>query len=1811
MINNYKNKFFLLSHLLFSSLFFIMQDCTAAPSSLDMASYNTKYLLNHPLKIKKNNTKKSREKVNGNVRKKQKLTASDNDDNKPWSNAFNFAKTLGTQVDPRTGVLSAFIKTGSMVSNLGHGPDINLQINYSSISTANPDGLAEGWSWNLTHFNPKTNQLTTSLGQNFHLVQQSDDTWQPQYHKLKDISITGNKTTHFKITYANGLREILNHEGYETRLEQQNGWGVNFIYVPGTHLLQSITDDQNHKIIFNWNENYINVISAGTDGQPVAVRIDNNNNQINRVFLPQQSNAALTAIQITYIGNMLTKMSYPSGLKKAFTYNCNSAVKFSMEGDRSFGTLCAVSRETVIHGAVQPNSVINYKYSQANSNGHDYLGYNSGLALLNRSDSDALFKTPVDYTYQTSQDNGLIKEIHTYDKYHLLIRDRKVSDRTEHLLSETDNFYCRTDRLNGCAHTSFENLPATYSLPLKVVTKRWGDNTSEPAVDSIDRMYDDQGRIISNTDNYGRTTKTIYCPYQGDKFCPETPKTWRLNTLLEKVTTYPAKRNEDSIDLPIVVYNHYRKLVNYIGKDYLLVPVYQEKHSGSNIRTITRSYYTNPSDLLSYGLLKKITKGGNAQGSLTSVTKDYRYTASPDGHSKTTYSSIELAQNKLLPLPTVTTSMFTNQRLQYTDATGKNITRYHYDEIGRLIQTDMHAGTQFLSHVHYQYTLSPTLNEVIITKGNGLRHKLIMDSEGRQIMDFREPILVNGKADHDHWVLKNKATYDNYERLTDKYSYFYDLCGKLDSLQTTYHYDDMGAVNQTDLPDGEIVTKHYDDPYRCQVSYRQNRQGERSVISIIVVNKINKPVQKIILPATQKVLPSLQMLCMHGDKQPGAQVTTIRYDGFGRAVMITDPEGNVIHRNYNSLGKITDMTNPVGDKIHYVYNLTGQIIQTWVLPVSGGRYLLSSAQYSAAGQLLWKAGEDGKHITYTYFSDGKPQSVIMPNKHIITWKYNSIDIPVTTYIDGHSQLHTDYDPVTVLPIQKSDITGVTTLSYSDDGLLLEKKHTGSNGYQNYQFQWQYDKNRRMVSRTDIHGNKTFMTYDRMGRITAAYYKKQLLFTNVYDDFSRRTKIIYGSQMQRDIDYDAYGHPYHINDTLNGQLLSGWYYTYDKNGNIIQIKRQGDNNKQAVIHYDYDKLDNLVAMSCDGSSGLPLCPRDTAFANSGLKSAPIITRQKYTFTPLNRIAQVQETLQNSENNITLSKLTRYDYSDFKVPLRLQHVNIVWNKSQSAIKNIIYDSDGNMKTDGQGNQINYNVFNQITHIEKTNGRQSFYTYDGSGKEVMEKTQYDIRYLFYCNGSLVNERVIDSDQVVHTAGYYGVARTIDGVIDQYYEHNYKGDVVSVLKKDAQNDNRYLLNYRNIYSPYGMSWHSPLSSSEPFYKCTLFGFDGERTDFASGWQFLGAGHRTYNPQQRYFVSEDPYGDGYSFGSNNPVMKTDPDGNFPRWLGKVMGGFNDVFSLGIAAIHKKWAHITSSVVMAGLAVAAAGMIAANVGGALAAAGAMISTAALNSVSVAAAAIPTNKGLNIAAAVVGAVNSAIIIATGIYMLGGVVASGFGSAELIEDTAEESVEVEEEIDTTAAAIAARRPLLVSVDEGKYMTEGAIQTMCNNEQLTDTLTAVHDFYPQAESTIDAALIVSKITGVPIEYSSVMNFNCTLTLISGYQNESSRGSFGVGTFITHMIKQIKRLFATYIPDDLWIERNGGNIEMGFKRPEITQMINENRFTGVIYQNYRASVITNTQGEWVQMSFDSSTNRLESVPWSPSGENLRKIDFVGVVVT
>ncbi|MCY4328702.1 MAG: hypothetical protein OXC48_01240 [Endozoicomonadaceae bacterium] len=1460
-------------------------------------------------KIKRNNRMSDQTGSNAFVRKKnKKIKLTDTQDkSSPWSNAFNFHKSWSTQVDSRTGSLSSRIRVGSMISNFDHGPNINLEINYSSSSLANTDHLGVGWSWNLTHFDLSTNQLSTSQGQAFNLQQQGNGKWLPHYHKLQDIQIDGNKDTHFTITYTNGLRETLNHEGFETKLEQQDGWSVVFSYT-NTHLLSLISDNQGHRIVLNWKGGYVNITSYDNDGKSLTVHIDHSNIRLNHILLPEKNSQFLPEINLTYMKNLLTQVTYPTGLKEELRYNCTNEVREPLKRI----PLCAVVLQSIDPGAGQPIMSTSYTYDKSNANEHNYLGFNAGLNPDYKSIQDILFEAPTSYTYKTTKDNKIVREVNTYDKYHLLIRTQVFSDKTGDILTEKQNFFCRTDEIDGCANTSFKDLPDTYSLPLKTVTKNWGKDDKTPSVRVTDNAYDIHGRVIRTQDAYGRTEKISYCPATGDDACPAEPAGWSLSTPVESVALYPSSQVAGSSSLSkIITDSYYQKLPNLSDHSYTLLLVRKKVHSNNEKIIITKQYYYNPKIIFNYGLVRKTVQQGteSADAGFTSITRVYHYILSADHRTKTTYNTVEINNGQFRRSPLITTSMFTSQVLKSTNASGQNVIRYHYDHWGRLTQVDSGVGTAFAVSKRYQYMISKRKLWLIITASNGLQQKIIFDNSGRQLAVFNEAISNEGKAEPGKWLPVKSKAYDAYGRIIYQDAYYIDSSGKTNKLETTFSYDDFGRVVKEKSPEKSTLIQAYDDSDRCTVSFKDDDKQNHSFITVIHKNILDEMIKKVILPADfNHGNLSIRKLCASNILST-AKISSVTYDGFGRAVRLVDPLGRTVTKIYDSLGRITETINPNGDKIHNVYNLAGQIIQKWEQPVhTNKQYLLASSQYNAAGELLWKAGEDGKKTSYTYTSDGQLATITTSAGHTISLKYNVIGLPVSEAIDDKQFSHVEYNPVTTLPVKMVGITGTTTWIYSDDKKKQQLLHTGINGYSDYHFRWQYDQNRKIISITDLTGNRITTDHDELGRIKQVNYQKssgekKLIMMPVYDGFSRTIAVKYGSGMQRTISYNSYGQTASVSDLLSARLLSAWRYSYDKDDNITTIIHRAGNNQQAILQYRYDMLDNLLSMNCTGSTSLPLCPRDTAFHGSGLKQAPVITSQSYTFNALNRMSQLKETLMSANEKETLSKTVNYSYNDTQIPLRLKQISTTWNNKVPVVAGFMYDVSGNMVTDSEGDHITYNAFNQITGVTTPEGKQISYLYDSSGREVKETfSEGDSRNLFYMGRILIGEKVTDAQQTTHIISNLGIAKAIDGVIHEYYEENYKGDISGILTKKTTN-NIYTLHQRNIYSPYGMTWYTQ-NTSLPWYQRTLSGFDSEQADPVTGWQFLGAGHRTYNPEQRYFVSEDPAGDGYTFGSNNPIMKKDPTGNMSKGIKTVMQYISYAATLGLALKKKPWANI-------------------------------------------------------------------------------------------------------------------------------------------------------------------------------------------------------------------------------------------------------------------------------------------------------------------
>ena len=680
--------------------------------------------------------------------------------------------------------------------------------------------------------------------------------------------------------------------------------------------------------------------------------------------------------------------------------------------------------------------------------------------------------------------------------------------------------------------------------------------------------------------------------------------------------------------------------------------------------------------------------------------------------------------------------------------------------------------------------------------------------------------------------------------------------------------------------------------------------------------------------------------------------TTWEYDGNGRRIKQVQGNGAVTRWVYQQ-GNLVATIAPDGRIIHDTFNVHGKKVSRCIQPVgSTVCHVLGTRGFDAQGNMLWQADEYGQRLHYTWDDNGRmlsmrtPATDEAPAGHTFTYEYNALGMTKAS-VDSRPYVTHRYDPDTWQMTDTSD--AISHLHYTYDkntGAIIKitrsapRKENGIIPLDGIDYPGSVqiliqDRYMRPVSMIDEAGNKYTSVHDKLGRVlktevqlnvadkqkTTVSPVTAILAVTTYDNFSRPSTITNGQGIRRLFNYDTTGKLASTTDTLQGKVLLKLSYTYDEDtGNILILTRE-EGNLAAVQRYTYDLQNNLTSFQCraintkmDNSrmseTSLDLCPRDIDIKGSGLTRPPVITDQKYSFDQWNNIRQVIETVATDKGAMT--KTMEYNYAvkggveqpAAYNPNRLLSYRIRWQgRAYSTIPaTLMYDSSGRIIKDVDGNILHYNAFGQQDRfINAATGETTTYTYDSRGHQIA-KQSFSARnrplqsplYMLYSGNTIAVKAQRDKNNQLHmSAELLGIAHSEDGAITRWYLHNYKGDVL----QNYSNQSKLLSN--NVYSPYGMRYDrqtsqlavlpAPLKHQSPWWQSHLPGFDGEVTDEATGYQFLGGGYRAYNPVYRQFMAKDSFSpfkkvNGYGFGGNNPVMNTDPTGHSPQWLGYAMG---------------------------------------------------------------------------------------------------------------------------------------------------------------------------------------------------------------------------------------------------------------------------------------------------------------------------------------
>ncbi len=1468
------------------------------------------------------------------------------------SNAFNFSSMYGGSVDGRTGEYSFNASLGTVHGNSGFGPDYTYSLHYSSSNRGN-SGYGFGWGASLSHYN-KTTQILSFLSGGSYKLTWSGNTPSIKYHKLDTLHLRGDHFGKYLLiaTHKDGSEEFFNRYGNMVRFENTRGNSLYFHYT-GTRTaahLESITDDSGKTLLqIDYTGNGIQVHSLKADGSMKTVQVAISNAHLqNFLFADGKTRVAFQYSPIPGFAELIKHISYSSGSSENFQY---STIPVPTGGP--VAQIYVVKSHYITPGFNQPVSRTNYAYGLGN--GHNFLGYAAGIAY--RHDVDNLYMRRDNYIYQTQvTNNGGASAITTYNKYHLVLKQKLYSPGSHKLISEVDYQY------PNWLNSTISSLPANYSLATKITTKaygatsvdtqRLGGQTLAPVEHSSSYEYDNQGNVLKSTKEDGTIITNQYAPADANGF---------VNNLTTQTTT-PARLLGTPAVLPTQTKISWQTLPS---KDKSMpvgmtlptsITMLYQKTPGVWTAGLTESFtFHHLKTQPDYGMPSAMVLT-NVASTADSLSKSITYS---DNQQLTLWGkqfpvNIKSAQITAVtggittPVVKTYTSTVTGQTLMSVDARG-NKTAYAYDALGRVIKVVADYGTSHQLVESHTYQSGIGGNSMTVTMSNGYQVQKTYDGAGRVLTTQAEQVNSQGKAVLGSWDTVSSQTYNADGKIAQATAYDTNEVGKLQRFTTSYHYDALGRFIGKSNFRGQAGVVGVDALTRRSFGYALvPADATVNGASLCTVNGVAHACQARHLSVSQtdargdKVatyLFSLDPAITNDKGQPlytgdlkselqahlssdiaaGKPFDTVWLQGWLRqaitakvwynagyatynaahqVLVAIDTDGHVTYFSYDAKGRAISKTLPNGAVQTYHYDSNNNLISVGNA-TSGKDVTLGQREYDVFNRLIESTDVLGHSWHYTYNKVGELTDYITPNGAHMHYTYNDRGKVVTQSVVDHPKdiVTLSYDMVTNALVSRQDKTGITDYQYADNGRLLQlSTHTtgaiAGDTLPAFTEDYQYTQAGRPVSVTRHGQQQALYHYDDLGRLSLVDRQGKTLEIFTYNLAGRLIQLVKGP-VKTAYTYNTLGQ------------LSAYQTGVMQNNHLNQVA-------DYQFHYLQDGDLTSRVRSSGGTSTTEqyqydsinnllnytcngsLCPKDN-IGNT-------IKDQHYTFDEWNNIKTVATDVLSAKGPQTNTTIYHFDSTD---PIRLRNYTNS-NSAYGQSATLRYDNDGNITTNEHNQFITYTPFDQMASVKTKQGTVR-YLYNGAHVQVKESApgQAPLYFEYGAAGLSVLEQGGKTTTVLYGAGRIGEI-TPDGTT-HYTITDQSGSVLSEAMVDSAG--KVSLGGSRLYTPYGIEGRAssaPKTESgkvTPLVQQNLWGFDGKLKDPASGYQFLGQGyHRAYNPVMRRFMSMDsasPFGkggfNGYIFAKNNPVMYGDPSGHIPSWLGWALDIVGEV--AGVAMI--------------------------------------------------------------------------------------------------------------------------------------------------------------------------------------------------------------------------------------------------------------------------------------------------------------------------
>ncbi len=747
---------------------------------------------------------------------------------------------------------------------------------------------------------------------------------------------------------------------------------------------------------------------------------------------------------------------------------------------------------------------------------------------------------------------------------------------------------------------------------------------------------------------------------------------------------------------------------------------------------------------------------------------------------------------------------------------------------------------------------------------------------------------------------------------------------------TTFSYDLMNRLTQTNFPDGGQLSTSYNDIPPVSLTTTTKLNPTTNLVSVSILDGLGRLKQTQLTSDpqgtvfTDRTYDSLGRIATvsnpyRATTEPTYGLTT-QYDALSRVTKMIPPDGSTTANNVTTTytGNCATLTDQAGKIRKSCTDALGRLTQVFE-PDSAGNFIYETDyQYDLLDNLT-RVDQKGNDLnsanwrtrTFTYNSLSQLLTATNPESGTISYAY-----------DADGNLITKTAPA---PNQTGSATVTTTFAYDALHRLKSKTYSDGTPTATYNYDetapWGWPlanpigrKTTESVSNASGTLAASLFNYDPMGRVTHIGECTPLNCAGTsfgvdytYDLMGNPLTATNGVGVTISYAYNATARPTTVTSsfvdaqhpaTLATVDPSVEYYPHGSirkmtlGNNLTETAAYNNRLQPCRINVNWG---NVALGSC--SDPIPSSTNIEDFsvgysstANNGNLASWTGTgwlnfSRTYSYDALNRLATMADTASSQPcNGLSWSYDIWGNRTDQNVTAGLcfQFHAIVNAQNRLVGPPYQYDAAGNLIFDGS-HSYTYDAENRIVQVD--GGATATYLYDAEGQRVRKTAGgVNTEYIYDLSGNVVAEVGGGCGATCWRTGYVYLGGSLLA--------EYQNSTTYFVHKDHLGSTRLVTDYRGFYVtecndflPFGeptVPMTPCASSNAPNPSSTSHKFTGKERDSESSLDFFGARYMgsalgrfmSPDPDNAGALEQDPQSwNGYAYARNNPLVYTDPDG--------------------------------------------------------------------------------------------------------------------------------------------------------------------------------------------------------------------------------------------------------------------------------------------------------------------------------------------------